>query len=151
MIALLKAWIASVCWSFWFLFWLPPPLPIFTIIIEVRGKNEKTSFSSEQYLNLQRPHFGAHQPLTASSTWVGGKMLERFPTLLVSFLVMSLTIKSSSCKNWKSKLSVIILMLATSSILNAWRPWKHFLWPSLDWQNSMSWDFVGSVVNHTIR
>ena len=61
---------------------------------------KKQAFSSEQYLNLQRDHILERINQFDGKLYLefGGKMLED-STLLVSFLVMSLTIKSSSCKN----------------------------------------------------
>lgn len=62
---------------------------------------KKQAFSSEQYLNLQRDHILERINQFDGKLYLefGGKMLEDFHSLLVYFLVMSLTIKSSSCKN----------------------------------------------------
>lgn len=61
---------------------------------------KKQAFSSEQYLNLQRDHILERINQFDGKLYLefGGKMLEDF-TLLACFLVMSLTTKSSSCKN----------------------------------------------------
>ncbi|CFP84773.1 ATP-dependent Zn protease [Streptococcus pneumoniae] len=61
---------------------------------------KKQAFSSEQYLNLQRDHILERINQFDGKLYLefGGKMLEDFH-LLVSFLVMNLTTKSSSCKN----------------------------------------------------
>lgn len=61
---------------------------------------KKQAFSSEQYLNLQRDHILERINQFDGKLYLefGGKML-KISTLLVSFLVMNLTTKSSSCKN----------------------------------------------------
>lgn len=61
---------------------------------------KKQAFSSEQYLNLQRDHILERINQFDGKLYLefGGKMLEDFHAARV-LIVMSLTIKSSSCKN----------------------------------------------------